>query len=48
MIWEILYKCTFDSANLKQISKMIKHSQDKRDKPLDYFIDLTTNHHKLL
>lgn len=47
MIWEILYKCTFESANLKQIAKMIKHSQDKRDKPLDYFIDLTTNH-KLL
>lgn len=27
MIWEILYKCTFKSANFKQISKMIKHSQ---------------------
>lgn len=48
MIWEILYKCTLDSANLKQIPKMIKHSQDKRDKPLDYFIDLTTHRQELL
>lgn len=47
MIWEILYKCTFDSANVKQISKMIKHSQDNRDKSLDYFIVLAT-HYKLL
>lgn len=42
MIWEILYKCTFDSANLKQISSLIKHSQDKKDKRLNYFIYLTT------
>lgn len=47
MIWKILYKCTFDNANVKQISKMVKHYYDKRDKPLDHFIDFTTNH-KLL
>lgn len=37
MIWEILYKCTFDSANVKQIPKLIKHSQDKKDKPIGLF-----------
>lgn len=47
MIWDTLYKFTFGSANVKQISKMIKNSQDKMEKPLDYFIDSTTNNELL-
>lgn len=43
MIWDTLYKFTFGSANVKQISKMIKNSQDKMEKLWDYLIDSTIN-----